>query len=176
MRHGELNALRWDDIDFEEGCLQVQRTVGRIGKKGFVERAPKTRKSKREVVLPALALESLVAHRVRQQKLRERAGEYWKDQNLVFCNPHGGFLSDQSTRMTFHRLLKKAGLPQIRVHDLRHTASTLFSLEMEQPEKLVQELLGHENIEMTRGKYTHANRKLKRKMMEEVDRIFRGFL
>jgi integrase len=47
---------------------------------------------------------------------------------------------------------------------------------MEQPEKLVQELLGHENIEMTRGKYTHANRNQKRKMMEDIDRIFRDFL
>jgi len=176
MRHGELSALRWDDIDFEQGHLQVQRTVSRLGKKGFVERAPKTRKSKREVVLPKLALEALEKHYLRQQEARARAGEQWVNHNLVFCNPRGGFVSEQVTRRVFHRLPKRAGLPQIRIHDLRHTASTLLSLEMDQPEKLVQDLLGHESIEMTRGKYTHGNRRLQQRMMEEVDRVFRDSL
>jgi integrase len=177
MRHGELDALRWDDINFEEGYLQVRRTVGRIaGKKGFVERAPKTRKSKREIVLPRLALDALVKHRERQREVQAQAGEQWAALNLVFCNPRGGFLSAPATLWAFYRLLEKAGLPQIRIHDLRHTASTLFSLEMGQPEKLVQDLLGHESIEMTRGKYTHGDRKLQRRMMEEVDRIFRDSL
>jgi integrase len=127
-------------------------------------------------VLPALALEALAKQRTLQQAMREQAKAQWEERNLVFCNPHGGFLSDGNTRQMFHRLVRKAGLPPIRIHDLRHTASTLFSLEMEQPEKLVQELLGHENIEMTRGKYTHANRKMQRKMMEEIDHNFRRFL
>lgn len=176
MRHGELNALRWDDVNFEEGYLLVQRTVSRIGNKGFVERAPKTKKSKREIVLPKLALDALEKQRIRQQEIQERVGKQWEDHNLVFCNPHGGFLSEPGTRQAFSRLLRKAGLPQIRIHDLRHTASTLLSLEMEQPEKQVQDLLGHEKIEMTRLKYTHTNRRLQRRMMERVDRIFRDSL
>jgi integrase len=55
----------------------------------------------------------------------------------------------------------------------RHTTSTLLQIDLKQPEKLVQELLGHENAEMTRKRYTHANRGSLRKMMEEVDRVFR---
>jgi integrase len=176
MRHGEVNALRWDDINFEEGYLLVRHTVGYIPKKGFVERAPKTRKSKREIMLPGLALEALEKQRVLQRATRERAGDQWVDHNLVFPNPRGGFLYDHATRESFYRVLKKAGLPKLRIHDLRHTTSTLLQLDLGQPEKLVQELLGHENIEMTRGKYTHANRNALRKMMEEVDRKFRGFL
>lgn len=173
MRHGEVNALRWDDINFDEGFLLVQRTVGRIPRKGFVERAPKTKKSKREIFLPGLALEALEKQRVIQQAMRERAGERWVDHNLVFPNPRGGFLADNATRRTFYLLLKRAGLPQIRIHDLRHTASTLFQIDLGQPEKLVQELLGHENAEMTRQKYTHVNRSALQKMMREVDHFFR---
>jgi integrase len=173
MRHGELDSLRWDDINFEEGYLLVQHTVSYISRKGLVERAPKTRKSKREIPLPGLALEALVKQRTIQQEMRGRAGEQWVDHNLVFPNPRGGFLSSSSTRGVFYRLLEKANLPRIRIHDLRHTASTLFQIDLGQPEKLVQELLGHENVEMTRGKYTHANRRALQKMMEEVDRFFR---
>lgn len=173
MRHGEINSLRWDDINFEEGYLLVQHTVGYIPKKGLVERAPKTRKSKREIPLPGLALEALNKQRALQQKMRERAGDQWVERNLVFCNSRGGFLTAQSTRARFYRLLKKAGLPQIRIHDLRHTASTLFQIDLGQPEKLVQELLGHQNVEMTRQKYTHASRDALKRMMGEVDRVFR---
>lgn len=173
MRHGEVKALRWSDIHFEEGYLLVQRTVSRIHKKGYVERAPKTRKSKREIMLPGLTLEALKKQQTMQQEMKERAGDRWEERNLVFCNHRGGFLSIQGTLKTFHRLTEKIGLPRIRLHDLRHTTSTLLQIDLNQPEKLVQELLGHENAEMTRKKYTHANRGSLRKMMEEVDRVFR---
>jgi integrase len=176
MRHGEVKALRWDDINFDEGYLLVQHTVSRIPKKGYVERAPKTRKSKREIMLPGLALEALKMQRAIQQEMRKSAGDQWEERNLVFCNPHGGFLSVQGTLKAFHRLTDRIGLPRIRIHDLRHTISTLLQIDLGQPEKLVQELLGHENVEMTRQKYTHANRDALKKMMGEVDRVFRGFL
>lgn len=173
MRHGEINALRWDDINFEEGYLRVQRTVGRIGKKGLVERPPKTRKSKREIALPGLVMEALARHRAKQQAMQQDAGEKWENRDLVFTNQQGGYLQSSTTLADFRQLLEKESLPRLRLHDLRHTASTLFSLEMEKPEKLVQDMLGHERIEMTRGKYTHSRREMLRKMMEDVDRVFR---
>lgn len=173
MRHGEVNSLRWDDVNFEEGYLLVQHTVGYIRRRGFVERAPKTRKSKREIPLPGLALEALTKQRAVQQEMREQAGDQWVERGLVFCNPLGGFLYDNVTRRSFYRLLEKEGLPQIRIHDLRHTTSTLLQIDLGQPEKLVQELLGHENPEMTRRKYTHAQRAAMQRMMGEVDHFFR---
>ena len=64
----------------------------------------------------------------------------------------------------------------MRIHDLRHTASTLLILVMGQPGKLVQELLGHESLEMTEGIYTHTDRSMLRKMMDEVNTFFSDLL
>jgi len=174
MRHGEMLALRWDDIDFEERCLQVRRTVVYVGGK-YIVGEPKTKKSKREVMLPFFVVEKLLQHKECQQEKRSHAGEQWQNSDLVFCNDNGNFISPDTNRDRFYRLLESAKLPRIRIHDLRHTASTLLSLEMNEPEKLVQELLGHEKVEMTRERYTHAQRKMLRKMMDNMDEFFRRF-
>jgi integrase len=173
MRHGEVKALRWTDINFDEGYLLVQRTVSYLPRRGYVERPPKTRKSMREIVLPELALEALKRQRVAQQAMRDAAGSQWEEHNLVFPNQRGGFLSFSTTLQNFKRLMDRLGLPQIRIHDLRHTISTLLQIDLEQPEKLVQELLGHTSVEMTRQRYTHATRAALKKMMGELDRVFK---
>lgn len=172
MRHGEMAALRWSDIDFDDRSLKIVRTVQRLGKQGFVEGEPKTRKSEREIMLPQITIDALQRQRVKQQEMRLRAGTRWQEQNLVFCDKRGNFIHAMTTLNRFHRLLDKAGLPRMRIHDLRHTASTLFILVMGQPDKLVQELLGHESLEMTEGIYTHAERSMLRKMMDEVNTFF----
>lgn len=63
MKHGEMLALRWHDIDFQEGCLHVRHTVTRQGGYGFIEGEPKTRRSKRQIVLPDFVLQELEYHR-----------------------------------------------------------------------------------------------------------------
>ncbi len=168
-------ALRWGDIDFENRLLHVRRTVVYMGGR-YVVGDPKTKKSKRVVMLPLFVVESLLRHKESQQQLRATAGEHWQDNDLVFCDNAGAFVNPDSSRWRFYKLLKSAGLPQVRVHDLRHTASTLLQLEMNEPEKLVQELLGHENPEITRERYTHAQSKMLRRMMDNMDGFFKGVL
>lgn len=175
MRHGEMAALRWKDIHFNDGSLKIERSVQRLGQR-FVEGDPKTRKSAREIMLPQMTVEALQRHKERQQEALARAGIQWQEHNLVFCDKQGNFIHAMTTLNRFHRLLKKAGLPRMRIHDLRHTASTLFILVMGQPDKLVQELLGHESLEMTEGLYTHAERSMLRKMMDEVNTFFNNSL
>jgi integrase len=171
MRHGEMAALRWDDINFEDRSLRIERTVQRMEKR-FVEGEPKTLKSAREIMLPQITIEALQRHKVAQQKIRMEAGDRWQERDLVFCDKHGNFIHAMTTLLRFYRLLDKAGLPRMRIHDLRHTASTLLILVMRQPDKLVQELLGHESLEMTEGLYTHAERSMLRQMMDEVNTFF----
>lgn len=171
MRHGEMAALRWSDINFEDRSLKIERTVQRMGKR-FVEGEPKTLKSAREIMLPQITIEALQRHQIAQQKIRMEAGDRWQERGLVFCDKHGNFIHAMTTLLRFHRLLERAGLPRMRIHDLRHTASTLLILVMRQPDKLVQELLGHESLEMTEGLYTHAERSMLRQMMDEVNAFF----
>ena len=91
MRRGELSALRWDDIDFENGLIFVRRTVNYVGGYGFVETEPKTKSSRRKIAVSGKLLEALKVHREQQGQMRLRAGEKWHEQGLVFCNRHGSF-------------------------------------------------------------------------------------
>jgi len=121
MRYSEMLALEWSDIDFEHGCLQVRRTVVFVASKHVVG-APKTKESQRNVMLPPFVVEALLRHRERQQETRTHVGEQWQNHDLVFCNPTGNFLNPMSHLDLFQGLLISAGLPRIRIHDLRQTA------------------------------------------------------
>ncbi len=130
MRRGELQALRWSDIDLEQGVLLVQRTVSRIPGHGYVENEPKTRSSRRKIVLPAVVLEALQVHCESQKQARTKAGARWKEQGIVFCNTYGGFMRPDMIAYWLDRLLKDAGLPHMRFHDLRHSTALLVSIRL----------------------------------------------
>ncbi len=148
MRRGELLGLRWQDVNFDTRRLQVQRTISRQRKRGIVESEPKTSRGRRNIILPPFAIDVLKQHRTRQLEARLKAGPAWEESNFVFCNGHGGFLEPSQLHMMFRSLLEDAGLPQIRFHDLRHSAATIM-LSMGVHPKVVQELLGHSSISMT---------------------------
>jgi integrase len=156
MRQGELLALKWEDVNFEAGVLQVRRTLSTATGGGFTFSAPKTAKSRRSIKLPNTALSSLRKHRKAQLEERMRLSELFIDQGLVFTSRVGTPISRQDliTR-SFKPLLKRAGLPDIRFHDLRHTCATLL-LGKGVHAKFVQELLGHATISITLDTYSHV--------------------
>lgn len=155
MRHGEMLALRWQDIDFRERCLYVRRTVTRQGGYGFIEGEPKTRKSKRQIILPEFVLKELKQHRADLENAKQKAGAAWENNDLVFPNREGKFLDDGTNLARFYKVLESAGLPRMRVHDLRHNVGTLL-MSMGVYPKVVQELLGHSDVAITLGLYGHA--------------------
>jgi integrase len=160
MRRGEIMGLKWQDIDVERGKLQVRRVLSRIPSKmpgkGYEEAEPKTQKSRRAIIIASFALKSLKAHRVRQEEEKKKAGIYWQEHDYVFCTSLGTHLNP--TRDVLDQLkvfLKKADLPDIRFHDLRHSAATLL-LSLGVHPKVVQEILGHSQISMTLDIYSHV--------------------
>ena len=161
MRRGELIALKWQDINFKTGTLQVVRVLTRIPTKMperehvYVEAEPKTQKSRRSVIIAPFALEALKEHRVRQLEAKLKAGASWEDHDYVFCTLAGTHLRPNHVVDEFKKLLKKAGLPAIRFHDLRHSAATLL-LSLGVHAKVVQEMLGHTQISMTMDIYSHV--------------------
>src|SRR2546425_887378 len=128
MRRGELLALKWQDINFATGTLQVRRVLTHMpaklnGKGGYVEAEPKTEKSRRNIAIATFAIEKLKQHRIRQLEEKLKAGPAWTEKDLVFCSMVGGhLLSSRILFAQFKALLKKAGLPDIRFHDLRHSS------------------------------------------------------
>ena len=153
-RRGELCALRWSEVDLDSRTVQIQRTLSRA-KSGPRYNPPKNGKG-RSVRLGELAVAALRRHRLRQTEQRLAAGGTWVDNDLVFPNAVGEPLSPPGIdRHHFKPLLKKAGLPDIRLHDLRHTCATLLLAAGTHP-KYVAELLGHSDIGITLNTYSHV--------------------
>ena len=157
MRRGELLGLKWLDVDLENASVSIRRTLTRIGNgKRVVLGDAKTKKSRRTIRLTPQAVEALKKHLTRQMADMERLGDLYKDQGLVFTTDTGGPVNPSNLRQrSFAPLLKRAGLPHIRFHDLRHTCATLLLLKNVHP-KFVQELLGHATIAITLDTYSHV--------------------
>jgi integrase len=157
MRQGELLALRWRDVDLERGTVQVSATLRYVSGGTFTFDPPKTEKSQRLLPLSRAAIEGLRRHRVRQAEERLVAGAAWENQELVFCTRHGCPIEGRNlTRTDFAAALKRAGLPRVRFHDLRHTAATAM-MSRGVPDKVASEMLGHANPATTTRVYQHVS-------------------
>jgi integrase len=155
MRQGELLALRWQDVDIENAVVSVRRSLTRSGGK-VVFGEPKTKKSRRSIRLTPQAVEALRSHLERQLRDMEILGDRYQDQGLVFTTNTGAPIDPSNLRQcSFVPLLKRAGLPHMRFHDLRHTCATLLLSRGVHP-KFVQELLGHATIAITLDTYSHV--------------------
>jgi integrase len=155
MRQGELLALKWLDVDLENATVSVRRTLTKNGGRLLLGE-PKTRKSRRNIQLTDEAVRALREHLDRQVEHIQRFGDLYRDEGLIFASEVGTLINPSNLRQrSFASLLKRASLPQIRFHDLRHTCATLLLSRNVHP-KFVQELLGHANIAITLDTYSHV--------------------
>jgi integrase len=173
LRLGEALGLKWTDIDLDARTAVVQRSVQRERRVGFMFVEPKTGRSRRSVPMATGTVNALLAHHTRQTKERLAAGELWNDLGLVFSNPTGGHLWATSLNSVFHNRLRAAGLPDLRIHDLRHTAASHLLTRGVHP-KVVQELLGHSTITLTLDTYSHVVPSLTRDAADQMEGFFRA--
>jgi integrase len=171
MRQGELLGLRWKDIDLSLGMIHLQASLQRT-KDGFEFVQPKTHRSRRQVMLTTAAREALERHRVSQTAERLVKGDVWENKDvLVFTNQTGGPLDGTLLlRKCFRPLLKKAGLPVVRFHDLRHTAATLLLGRGVHP-KIVSEMLGHSTVNITLDLYSHVTPTMQLEAVVAIDAL-----
>jgi integrase len=176
MRQGELLGLKWQDINFTAGVLQVRRILTRVPSrtsvKVFTEAEPKTQYSRRSITIASFALETLRQHRLCQEEIRLKAGESWQEHDYVFCTLTGRQLRPGHVVDEFKKLLKKANLPDIRFHDLRHSAATLL-LSLGIHPKVVQGMLGHTQISMTMDIYSHVLPSMQQDAVSELNDLLR---
>ncbi len=137
----------------------------------MVETTPKTKSGKRVITLAQFAINALKAQKVKQLEQRLQAGGSWMNKDLVFCSAIGDYYVVTSLTHQFKILLKKAELPPMRVHDLRHSAATLL-LKMGVPAKVVQEILGHSSIVITMDVYSHILPGMQQSAMDQLDGLF----
>lgn len=154
MRLSELLGLRWRDVDFATGEIHVRTTLEKYhGEIAFAE--PKTKGSRRNILVASQAKDALRRHRIAQNVERIAAGSAWTEYDLVFANEVGEPVADTTFRRAYHRHLRHARLPIIRIHDSRHTAATTL-LGRGVHAKIVSEMLGHSRIATTMDLYSHV--------------------
>lgn len=153
LRRGELIALSWDDIDLERGSLTV--------------REGKTEASARTLALPKVLCEYLHLHRIRQIEERLAMGPEWSDHNLVFPSEVGTPLNPTNLWRHFKSVLQRAGLPNMRFHDLRHSCASFLVAQGVHP-RVAMQILGHSKISTTMDIYAHVSDDDQRSAVDKV--------
>lgn len=171
LRLGELQALKWGDVDLARRRLQIRRTLAVDGKPIFSASSTKKNHA-RTVWLSDGAVVALEAHRERQDVLRVMAGDVWQDHGLIFTTGTGNPLDGRNLRgRQFPKLLRKAKLPEMRIHDLRHSAASML-LADGVPVKVVSEMLGHADVSTTLRIYAHVLEGAQEQAASYMDRLF----
>lgn len=170
MRQAELLGLKWQDVDWGRGTVKVLRQLKREKGKGLVFGQPKTQRGVRTIKLGNLTVDILSQHRRQQLEERKMAGLRWQENNLIFPSTIGTPTQPTKLLKRFKRLIRDAGLPEIRFHDLRHTAASLM-LNNGVPVIVASRVLGHSNPSITLDIYGHLISSMQGAVAEMMDEL-----
>lgn len=196
LRQGEALGLAWHDVDLDRGTIRIRQALQRqrwrhgcpapqaCGTEakcpqrhggGLVIVPPKSRASRRVLSLPPPLVVQLRQHRVAQHEERLRAGTLWDDRGLglVFATETGSPVDPGRDWKDWKALLKAAGVRDARLHDARHTAATLL-LQQGVPARVAMEVLGHSQISLTLGTYSHVAPELQEEAAARMGRALWG--
>ncbi len=170
LRRGEALGLAWSDVDLEQGRLTIRQALHRVDGQLRLDQV-KTEASVAVLPIPAPLVTILRVHRKRQFEERFAAGSQWRDTGRVFTTAHGGYLEPRNVNRMFHRLCEIANVPQLRVHDLRHSCATLLFTMGVQP-ATVQRILRHSSITVTTGTYVEVIEAVQRDALDSMGTLF----
>jgi integrase len=173
MRRGEALGLRWRDVDFAHHTLRVEQTVGLERGKTVVRPKPKTEASRRTLAVDAAIIAALDEHRERQHARRVQADDAWQEQDLVFASWHGTPINPNNLLRDFWRLVECAGVPRIRIHDLRHTHITL-ALQAGAPIAAVSRRAGHARVSTTMDIYAQVTPDMHAEVADRISTLLFG--
>jgi len=170
MRRGEVLGLRWEDIDFQAGKLTVrqaaQQIVGDGGNgKGYEIKldSPKTANSRRAISLPPFVIRELRKHQQEQGRVF----------GLVNVTLDGEPIPPRAFTQRFKTVVRRAGIPDIRLHDLRHGHATQL-LKEGVPAKIVSSRLGHSKVGITLDLYTHVMPGMDEEVAARLDAVYKA--
>jgi integrase len=166
LRRGEAVGLRWQDVDFETGIIEIRQQIVQLGWQ--TETADtKTEAGERTVIAVPAVLAALADERAVQYRRRHAAGPAWLDTGLVFTTDTGSPLHPSQVTEQFHRLTEQADLPPTKLHSLRHGAAT-HALSAGVPLKTVSNMLGHSSYQITADTYAAVADDAKRDVAQTI--------
>ncbi len=174
LRRGEVLGLRWKDIDLDRGTLTVIQMLGQVRSRLYFK-PPKTKAGRRTVTLPAITIEALRQHKVRQSEERLRLGLGRDDSGLVFTRPDGQPVIPTSFSRTFCEFVKNRGLPPISFHGLRHSHLTHLLRAGVHP-KVASARAGHSSTAITMDIYSHILPGMQEDAASKIDAVLRTAL
>lgn len=173
MRKGEIFGLMKKDVDFENNVIHVRRTLHETHDHGLTLGDPKTNASTRDILMDDNLAKALKDQIKRTNEYKLALGPDFHDHDLVFCRLDGLPYRPSAFNKPFNRLTKKAGVPQIRFHDLRHTHATLL-LEIGVNHKVIAERLGHSDIRTTLNTYSHVTPIMQENAIKVFNQAFKA--
>jgi integrase len=167
FRRGELLGLRWTDLDLDLGTVASAKTVQRVSGRLLMDDT-KTEDSDNTIPLPKITRRVLIEHRNRQAAERAHAGELWTDHDLVFATVVGTPIEPRNLNRQFDGIRTRAGYPQVRLHDFRHTVVSLL-LQLKTPPHVVQRIARHADLDVTLGIYAHTDLDAMRAALDSIE-------
>jgi integrase len=165
-RRGEACGLRDAEVRLNKREATINNQISVVGHRTRQKR-PKSEAGNRDLVLDDDTTAVLAAYRARRARHQLAAGPDWPDTGLFFVRPDGQPWHPSSVTARFKRLVHKAGLPPIRLHDLRHVAATM-ALDAGVDVKIVQEQLGQTTSTLTRDTYQSVSKRLHQQAADAV--------
>lgn len=160
MRIGEICALNWGDVDFKNKRITVTKTVVYADKQLYIKESPKTDGSNRTIDIPDFVVNYLKRYKLEQTPNRL---------NLIVPGIKHDLVYNSALSKVFNDDIKIAGVPKIRIHDMRHTHATLL-LQMGENIKVVSERLGHATITTTLNTYAHVMPNMQKTLAENLEK------
>ena len=154
VRLGELMGLEWDDINFREGIVSINRSSQYLADKGVFTKVPKTESSIRDVAIPDFVVSLLEEYKYWYDEQKYQYGELWIDSNRLFVQADGRPMHPSTISKWFEKFVAQIGLPVINFHGLRHTNATLL-IAQNIDVSVVAARLGHAQITTTLNFYVH---------------------
>jgi len=170
LRRSELLALKWRDLDLELACAYVSHSLHRLDDGTIIIKEPKTPRSRRPVDLPLSLVALLRQHRIDQGIQRLMVGKKLVEEDFVFSHPDGAPLNPNTVTHAFAKIAARAGMPHLRLHDLRHIHATMLLKAGVHP-RVVQERLGHSSIATTLDIYSHTVPGLQKAAAKRLDAL-----
>lgn len=154
VRLGELMGLEWNDIDFRNGIVSINRSSQYLADTGVFTKVPKTESSIREVAIPDFVISLLEEYKLWYEEQKSLYGELWIDSNRLFVQADGRPMHPSTISKWFVKFIGQIGLPVINFHGLRHTNATLL-IAQNIDVAVVAARLGHAQITTTFNFYVH---------------------